>query len=65
MLNCLFCDTTLTNRQDAIKHLEIAHNMVRGVVNQEGNPGDFTSQRAAITGSQAISAAGAARARYV
>ncbi len=41
MLNCLFCDTTLTNRQDAIKHLEIAHNMVRGVVSQEGNPGDF------------------------
>lgn len=41
MKQCLFCYEKLNDRQAAIRHLEVAHQLVKGAVPQEGNPGDF------------------------
>lgn len=41
MKQCLFCYEKLNDRQAAIRHLEAAHQLVKGAVPQDGNPGDF------------------------
>lgn len=41
MKQCLFCYEQLKDRASAIRHLEVAHSLLRGAVSQEGNAGDF------------------------
>lgn len=41
MKQCLFCYEKLNDRAAAIRHLEVAHQLVRGAISQEGNEGDF------------------------
>jgi len=41
MKQCLFCYEKLNDRAAAIRHLEVAHSLIKGAVPQEGNPGDF------------------------
>lgn len=41
MKQCLFCYEKLNDRQAAIRHLDVAHQLVKAAVPQDGNAGDF------------------------